>query len=563
MSEDASWPPEISLDRERVLKLLTGDRFYSNASASLREAVLNAIDATYRRAKKEPGHTPTILVEFDDSTSTICVHDNGDGMSRETFVGLFARIGASAAEFDPYGKGEVGEFGIGVVSYFMSSDVFEVETFDGSGVPVGLRFRKEMFAGGPAEEIDSSRSERGTTLRLRVKDSDTFHLLLRQYPHWCRNVQGLSAVELTSSRTVPQGGDNADSPVVPVAVPSGVESARLGPVSPSEQAWDTMTGASMVSILYRGVFVQDLTVQGIWGVQGSVHVDPKAFKPRLDREGFVGADFNSVIEQFLRSAHPSILIRLADLLGDAFDKGIVSKWSEKRFATLWLSVPREDPYTEAAAKWDAVFRRLPAFEFFAAGRWAPASVEDLITIPGPVWIAPQVQEVRSNDLIKSAERLLRETAQPVVRGLTRDKEWLKGAGNYFATTADLIARVFEGELPELKPISTSAEDILHELQAIHTIYGGPEPVVIVALGNEGPPVLRVGSRLLINYQIPAGVSIITFVLDANRGRGAVIEATAAFSPQYLAQAAKVAMARGGPMEILGLVKRRHLRSLVQ
>lgn len=43
------WPPRLTVDIEPVLRLFTGENFYSSADAALREAVLNAIDAIGRR----------------------------------------------------------------------------------------------------------------------------------------------------------------------------------------------------------------------------------------------------------------------------------------------------------------------------------------------------------------------------------------------------------------------------------------------------------------------------------------------------------------------------------
>ena len=75
--------PVFRLDQERILNLLTGDRFYSNASAALREAVLNSVDAVQRRRTTEPTLTPAISLEFSHDERTLAVSDNGDGMSRK------------------------------------------------------------------------------------------------------------------------------------------------------------------------------------------------------------------------------------------------------------------------------------------------------------------------------------------------------------------------------------------------------------------------------------------------------------------------------------------------
>ena len=80
---------------------------------------------------------------------------------------------------------------------------------------------------------------------------------------------------------------------------------------------DAMTGISSISVLYRGVFVQDFSAVGLWGIQGSIDVDPKKFKPRLNREGFIASEFPVEIELFLRQSHPKILLGMATRLADA------------------------------------------------------------------------------------------------------------------------------------------------------------------------------------------------------------------------------------------------------
>ena len=54
----SEWPPKLTLETEPVLKLFTGENFYSSADAALREAVLNAIDAIGRRKEEAPEIEP-------------------------------------------------------------------------------------------------------------------------------------------------------------------------------------------------------------------------------------------------------------------------------------------------------------------------------------------------------------------------------------------------------------------------------------------------------------------------------------------------------------------------
>jgi len=138
---DETWPPAFTLDQESILNLLTGDRFYSNPSAALREAVLNAIDAVHRRRKTAPELKPQITVTFNSDDMTLAVADNGIGMNCNDVESLFTKVGASAATAES-NKDSVGEFGIGVISYFMAGDAFTLQTNDGQSEPIGLSFTR-------------------------------------------------------------------------------------------------------------------------------------------------------------------------------------------------------------------------------------------------------------------------------------------------------------------------------------------------------------------------------------------------------------------------------------
>ena len=118
---------------------MTGDRFYSTKDAAPREAVLNAIDACTRRIAEGDAIQPAISVVFDDGTLSVIIDDNGDGMGREQVSNLFSRIGSSMAQVATEVE-TVGEFGIGVVSYFLVCDEFVMHSYRGDGEPIGVYF---------------------------------------------------------------------------------------------------------------------------------------------------------------------------------------------------------------------------------------------------------------------------------------------------------------------------------------------------------------------------------------------------------------------------------------
>ena len=193
-----NWPPRLTINEEAILKLFTGETFYSSFDAAIREAVLNAIDAIGRRQDTEPNISPDIQVIFDRQSMTVTVMDNGDGMGNEQIGFLFAKIGESAsrslnsAQVGHYKA--IGEFGIGILSYFLVCERFQLHSKKKDDESVGLEFSRAMLdAKTPASVVDSRRNEQGTELILSIEKEEYFDLLLKKYPHWVREVSGLSA----------------------------------------------------------------------------------------------------------------------------------------------------------------------------------------------------------------------------------------------------------------------------------------------------------------------------------------------------------------------------------
>jgi hypothetical protein len=345
---------------------------------------------------------------------------------------------------------------------------------------------------------------------------------------------------------------------VEVELPEWVERAHIAPVT-NPTGWDEMTGVSTVAVLYRGVFVQEFDVKKAWGIEGSIDVDPKHFKPRLNREGFVEGEFQAEVEAFLQTCHPAILVRMAARLADAVKAGTLTKWTEKRWASLWLSVPRDKPYDAAVEVWDAIFRSLPAFEHAVGNNWKGISLDQIKTLGGEIYLAP-LKEEKPNDVVLAALRFLRNTDNNVIRGISKDRSWMKFAPATFGTTADLISKVFTSELPPLIPIAPQAEKILDGIARIAPLFTGPPPVDLVRIGKDSPPALRLKSRLIINTDHPAGVAIVKDALSENAGPLSLISITARHAHQQLTEVAAAVRKITEVPEVLSPIRRRYIRS---
>ena len=466
---NTKWPPEFSLEQEKVLNLLTGDRFYSNPSAALREAVLNAIDAVQRRKLLRHAIVPQIELNFDADNLTLTVSDNGVGMNKAAVTELFVKVGASAATAEAIEQ-SVGEFGIGVISYFMAADTFTLQTFDGSSDALGLSFDRSMLSGGTATELPPERSEQGTTVHLHVRNKQTYEVLIENFPHWCRDVEGLSAYSVSDARELHQPGSFTSADLTGVQLPNWVERAHLRPIS-GPTGWEAMTGTSTVAVLYRGVFVQEFEVRRLWGIEGTIDVDPKHFKPRLNREGFVEGQFHIEVTELLQQCHPVILEALVDQLKSALDRGVLGKWGVKRWASLWLAVPRDESYKTAVQKWDIVFRSIPAFESAVGNSWKAISFDQITQFDEEIYLAP-LPDDNTNDVAQAALRLLRNTGRVVIRGIRYDKTWMRYATRSFGTTSELISSVFLDDMPALIPISKRAEQILGGIEQVARLFLG-------------------------------------------------------------------------------------------
>ena len=561
---DLSWPPRFALSRERILKLLTGKRFYSDPSAALREAILNAIDAVRRRQQSIEDLEPVIDVIFDRDQLTLRVDDNGIGMDKDSVTRFFATVGASLATMEQNPQ-SVGEFGIGVVSYFMAGDRFDLQTCNGASDPIGLTFHKGMLEAEDGEAIESkaTRVSQGTSITLYIRDEATHELLIDKFPYWCRDVRGLSARIIPGDATLDQQEVSLGEgwAIERPALHEWVEEALLAPVS-EPTGWEAMTGNSTVSVLYRGVFVQECEVRQLWGIEGSIDVDPKHFQPRLNREAFVSGQFESEITSFLQSCHPRILEAMVPFLREALRRGDLSKWKTRQWANLWLSVPRSPPYAAAAAAWDKQFRTVPAFMLASPGSdWKEVSLDTIKSRGRRVYVAP-LKEERPGDVVAAAVNYLRNTGETVIRGIRTDQSWLRYTRRYFGTTADLIAGVFETEFPERVMVAQHANDILSAIEPVALLFTGPPTAHLVRLGKDAQPILRVLDRLIINIDAAVGKTIVLDTLKANRGPLSLVESTARYAHQHLQHVANLVRSIDGEPEVVGPVRRRYVRGIL-
>jgi len=567
MTEEISnWPPAFSLDGPSIMKLLTGDRFYSSADAALREAVLNSIDACGRRSTEDVNYHKVITVTFDESSKTLTITDNGDGMDQRDITELFAKIGASASsaiEKSSHGRyTAVGEFGIGVVSYFLVCHNFEVHTLGTSGIPIGLVFANEMFdMKKSAEEIACKQRERGTTIILHIVDQQRFDLLLQKFLYWVRDVPYLSASS-SARGSLPQGGRRRH--MTPVTVPKvdWVEKAELGP--PVEiDYWRALDGNAHVDVLYRGVFVQELNMPHLWGIEGSLHVNPKQFKPKLNRESFIAEGFDAEIQNFLRIIHPTILEAALDNMRAALMKGEQDGWGLSKWITVWLAIPRGGPYATVAEKWDDEFRNIKAFRQLSETSESLVSLTDIENSgANHIYIVPNPLD--SATLVgRKAISVLRARGAFIIQGLQRDGGYLANTPLVAGTTAELLLSHFRAKLPQIVNIEEVAHQLIHDEQTLADIFPTNPKVQLVRLGATAAPVARIDGALWVNAESEHGKTILLDICQRNEGYLGLLVAVQQHAPQHTSEVVQHLQGVTNLSIRLGPVRRQFLRGFAK
>jgi len=127
---------KFSVDSMAALKLLTGNRLYSDQRVFLRELIQNAVDACNLKTLFEPDHRPEISIRFDPEFKTIRFKDNGIGMDRQWIEKYFLKVGISfyqSGDLKTLHKSRmdchfISKFGIGFLSSFLAADRVEIRT---------------------------------------------------------------------------------------------------------------------------------------------------------------------------------------------------------------------------------------------------------------------------------------------------------------------------------------------------------------------------------------------------------------------------------------------------
>jgi hypothetical protein len=226
----------------RVLALLAGTRLYGSPLAAARELLQNAFDAAreqmaHQRLADPAGHTDAtqqalsslhhvdLEYEHNDGRIWLICKDTGVGMTRfmieryllvsgsqprPEVLELQRRCAARSIDFE-----RSGEFGIGVLSYFMVADKLIIETRASQEGHTDIEAHGWRFESDGLEDFGElkalKRTASGTTVRLRLKENFANESFLDAMHAYVKNVVVRAPCRLLLFKT---GGGN-------IALPAG------------------------------------------------------------------------------------------------------------------------------------------------------------------------------------------------------------------------------------------------------------------------------------------------------------------------------------------------------
>ncbi|MWC29767.1 HD domain-containing protein [Paenibacillus sp. MMS18-CY102] len=156
----------FSIDYNGIAETFMGKNIYGDKYDAIREAIQNAIDACQLRKAKEPAYAPEIEVRLTDKE--IVIIDNGRGMDEYIVQNYFSKLCKSY--YKDFEIDSIGQFGIGVFSYFMLCDSFSVETKTKEGQRLCFKGHKNLYSYFYFYDESQWNMAEGTALTLHLKE---------------------------------------------------------------------------------------------------------------------------------------------------------------------------------------------------------------------------------------------------------------------------------------------------------------------------------------------------------------------------------------------------------
>jgi HD superfamily phosphodiesterase/ribosome-associated translation inhibitor RaiA len=183
---------KFSLDTARIFETFIGKHLYETPYVAIREAVQNAIDSCRYRKILEDNYIPKIEIELEDGV--LIITDNAVGMDEFIVASYFGKLGSSyylqQQIKDKYNS--IGQFGIGVFSYFLLGDCIEVETKSKNAD--GLHFKATQNPDDYFHFLaEYNGPDQGTRLKIHLNSEENAKLdrdlLTKQLRYYFRHIE--------------------------------------------------------------------------------------------------------------------------------------------------------------------------------------------------------------------------------------------------------------------------------------------------------------------------------------------------------------------------------------
>jgi len=176
----------FTFDLQNTINTFIGTNIYDNKFVAIRECLQNAIDSCrFKLHLNESNFKPELSVSLKDNK--LIISDNGIGMDDFIVENYFAKLSKSYyTESKISDKFEaISQFGVGVFSYFLLCDYFDVETTQDSKET--LKFRVTKNAENYFYFFDSTdRNTSGTTITIHLTEEIEFDELVKQIRYHIR-----------------------------------------------------------------------------------------------------------------------------------------------------------------------------------------------------------------------------------------------------------------------------------------------------------------------------------------------------------------------------------------
>ncbi|MGQ7870914.1 HD domain-containing protein [Sunxiuqinia sp. sy24] len=180
-------PKEIgfSFDFQNTFNAFIGKNLYDDNFVAIREVIQNSIDTCLYKTSISKNYNPSISIKLVDSK--LIIEDNGMGMDFFIIETYFAKLNSSFYLQENISKNyeSISQFGVGVFSYFLLCDSFDVETKSENSE--AIKYRVTRNAESSFYFFDNaSKDTTGTKITIYLNQKLDFSYLVEKIEHYFR-----------------------------------------------------------------------------------------------------------------------------------------------------------------------------------------------------------------------------------------------------------------------------------------------------------------------------------------------------------------------------------------